>query len=54
MICAGSLAAKTSGIALGKPITSHPSVKAELEKGTSALANLATSRIQELTQIMLS
>lgn len=32
MICAGSLAAKTSGIALGKPITSHPSVKAQLEK----------------------
>ncbi|KAK4047530.1 hypothetical protein OIV83_005317 [Microbotryomycetes sp. JL201] len=32
MICAGSLAAKTSGIAEGEKITSHPSVKAELEK----------------------
>ena len=32
MICAGSLAAKTSGIALGERLTSHPSVKGELEK----------------------
>ncbi|KAM0788057.1 hypothetical protein ACM66B_001229 [Microbotryomycetes sp. NB124-2] len=32
MICAGSLAAKTSGIAEGEKITSHPSVKGELEK----------------------
>ncbi|EKM57044.1 uncharacterized protein PHACADRAFT_160579 [Phanerochaete carnosa HHB-10118-sp] len=31
MICAGSLAAKTSGLAK-QPITSHPSVKSELEK----------------------
>ncbi|GAA5946807.1 hypothetical protein JCM3765_002023 [Sporobolomyces pararoseus] len=31
-ICAGSLAAKTAGIGLGLPITSHPSVKGELEK----------------------
>jgi len=32
MICAGSLAAKTSGIAFGERITSHPSVKEELAK----------------------
>ncbi|ORY82388.1 class I glutamine amidotransferase-like protein [Leucosporidium creatinivorum] len=32
MICAGSLAAKTSGIALGQRLTSHPSVKGDLEK----------------------
>lgn len=32
MICAGVLAAKTSGIALGQRLTSHPSVKGELEK----------------------
>ncbi|GAA5821192.1 hypothetical protein JCM11251_004508 [Rhodosporidiobolus azoricus] len=31
-ICAGSLAAKTAGIGFGGRITSHPSVKAELEK----------------------
>ncbi|GAA5837211.1 hypothetical protein JCM3766R1_002161 [Sporobolomyces carnicolor] len=31
-ICAGSLAAKTAGIGLGLPITSHPSVKGDLEK----------------------
>ena len=35
MICAGSLAAKSSGIALGEPITSHPSVKGDLEKRES-------------------
>lgn len=33
MICAGSLAAKAAKIALGSPLTSHPSVKAELEHG---------------------
>ncbi|KAK4700772.1 hypothetical protein P7C70_g5472, partial [Phenoliferia sp. Uapishka_3] len=32
MICAGSLAARTAGIAEGMPITSHPSVRTELEK----------------------
>lgn len=32
-ICAGSLAIKTSGIAKDTQITSHPSVKGELEKG---------------------
>lgn len=32
MICAGSLTAKTAGIAKGEKLTSHPSVKAELEK----------------------
>ena len=32
-ICAGSLAVKTSNIANGKRITSHPSVKSDLEKG---------------------
>ncbi|KAK4047582.1 hypothetical protein OIO90_006123 [Microbotryomycetes sp. JL221] len=32
MICAGSLTAKTSGIAQGERITSHPSVKGDLEK----------------------
>ncbi|KAM0755266.1 DJ-1 [Meredithblackwellia eburnea MCA 4105] len=32
MICAGSLAAKSAGIAEGSRITSHPSVKGELEK----------------------
>ncbi|GAA6000394.1 hypothetical protein JCM10207_007994 [Rhodosporidiobolus poonsookiae] len=31
-ICAGSLAAKTAGIGLGGRITSHPSVKGDLEK----------------------
>ncbi|GAA6009558.1 hypothetical protein JCM11491_003605 [Sporobolomyces phaffii] len=31
-ICAGSLAAKTAAIGLGLPITSHPSVKGDLEK----------------------
>ncbi|CEQ42198.1 SPOSA6832_04002 [Sporobolomyces salmonicolor] len=31
-ICAGSLAAKTAGIGLGLRITSHPSVKGDLEK----------------------
>lgn len=33
MICAGSLAAKTANIALGNRLTSHPSVKADLERG---------------------
>ncbi|KIJ38985.1 hypothetical protein M422DRAFT_175771, partial [Sphaerobolus stellatus SS14] len=31
MICAGSVAAKKAGIAKGGKITSHPSVKEELE-----------------------
>jgi len=35
MICAGSLAAKKAGVGKGGKITSHPSVKAELQKGTS-------------------
>jgi protein DJ-1 len=33
MICAGSVAAKTAKIALGSALTSHPSVKADLEQG---------------------
>lgn len=37
-ICAGSLAIKSSGIAKDTALTSHPSVKGELEKGMSSLA----------------
>lgn len=37
MICAGTLAAKTSGIAFGQRLTSHPSVKGDLEKRESSL-----------------
>lgn len=37
MICTGSLAAKTAGIAEGMPITSHPSVRGDLEKSPSLL-----------------
>ncbi|SCV74240.1 BQ2448_6672 [Microbotryum intermedium] len=51
MICAGSLAAKTSGIAGGQRITSHPSVKGDLEKHYDYVedrvvvsGNLVTSR----------
>lgn len=33
MICAGSVAAKKAGLSKGGKITSHPSVKAELDKG---------------------
>ena len=47
MICAGSLAAKTSG--LGKkeklPLTSHPSVKAELDTGIPAFQFLSVNHI---------
>lgn len=50
-ICAGSLAAKTSGIGKDREITSHPSVKAELDKEYKYLDervvkadNLVTSR----------
>ena len=32
MICAGTLAAKAAKIALGNQLTSHPSVKADLEQ----------------------
>lgn len=38
MICAGTLAAKTSGIAFGQRLTSHPSVKGDLEKRESCFA----------------
>lgn len=34
-VCAGTLSALTSGVGTGGPITSHPSVKADLEKGKS-------------------
>lgn len=34
-ICAGTLSALTSGVGNGGPITSHPSVKEDLEKGRS-------------------
>jgi len=51
MICAGTLAAKASGIALGEKITSHPSVKEELAKDydyqesrVAVSDNLITSR----------
>ncbi|GAA5891321.1 hypothetical protein JCM6882_004656 [Rhodosporidiobolus microsporus] len=50
-ICAGSLAAKTAGIGLGGRITSHPSVKGDLEKHYDYVedrvcveGNLVTSR----------
>ncbi|GAA5919702.1 hypothetical protein JCM1841_000754 [Sporobolomyces salmonicolor] len=51
-ICAGSLAAKTAGIGLGLRITSHPSVKGDLEKHYEYIddervvvdGNLVTSR----------
>ncbi|KAE8224461.1 hypothetical protein CF319_g2641 [Tilletia indica] len=50
-ICAGSLAAKTAGIGKDNAITSHPSVKAELEKDYTykedrvvVAKNLITSR----------
>ncbi|KDR77010.1 hypothetical protein GALMADRAFT_246196 [Galerina marginata CBS 339.88] len=50
MICAGSLAAKTAGLP-SQPLTSHPSVKAELENDFEYLEepvvvsdNLVTSR----------
>ncbi|GAA5976597.1 hypothetical protein JCM10908_005560 [Rhodotorula pacifica] len=50
-ICAGSLAAKTAGIGLGGRITSHPSVRSELEKHYEysedrvvVAGNLVTSR----------
>ncbi|POY72589.1 hypothetical protein BMF94_4416 [Rhodotorula taiwanensis] len=50
-ICAGSLAAKSAGIGLGGPITSHPSVKGDLEKHYQysedrvvVAGNLVTSR----------
>lgn len=35
-ICAGTLAVKTSGIAKDSEVTSHPSVKEELDKGESS------------------
>lgn len=44
MICAGVLAAKTSGIALGQRLTSHPSVKGELEKRECGLRGVVTGQ----------
>lgn len=50
-LATGSLAAKTAGIGLGGPITSHPSVRADLEKHYQysedrvvVAGNLVTSR----------
>ena len=42
-ICAGSLAPLHAGIGLGGPITSHPSVKEQLQEGTSGGASLTYS-----------
>lgn len=39
MICAGSLAAKAAKIALGSLLTSHASVKADLEHGMHEKVN---------------
>ena len=50
-ICAGSLAVKTSDIANGKRITSHPSVKSDLEKGLLLILLLAFNFVDYLYRL---